>query len=185
MYCNKALTITMDTLELTCALTCNKYTRKVFTGVYPVDMLPTHVKPPIFLIWNKDPSYLPGSHWLALHVPVEGPIEYFDSLNLKTSKYIIQYATIFNRNIVRNQHRIQDLFSDVCGQYCAMYILCRAKGILFTTFLNTFTMGEHKMNDTLVQNMYKKSFCCKISSSRNKKKKNSQCNQICKACLCK
>lgn len=174
----------MDTLELTCALLCNNYTKKTFNGVYPVDMLPTHLKPPIFLIWNMDPSHLPGSHWLALHIPVEGPIEYFDSLNLKTSKSIMQYTTQFNKNIIRNNNRVQGLLSDVCGQYCALFILYRTKGISFRRFINVFNKQHYGMNDELVQKIYTRFFSCIDSTIRSKKKKN-QCNQICKACLCK
>ena len=179
----RLFTIEMDTVQLTHALLSNEHTRKVFNGVYPIDLLPPHIKPPIFLIWNKDASNLPGSHWLALHVPVRGPAEYFDSLNLKTSQPVKTYLMRYGKQIIRNNFRLQSIFSNVCGMYVALFILHRASGLTFKQFLRLFKEGYYQANDQLIQKMFDKHFVHVSSTSKNSKR--IKCNQICKACLFK
>ena len=56
----------MDITQLTLILRNDKFTRGVFQGVYPSDLLPASVSHyPALFIANVDTSEKPGSHWVS------------------------------------------------------------------------------------------------------------------------
>lgn len=119
----------MDTIQIVTSLKRNKYTRKIFYGVYPIDKLPDHIyKKPSLIIINTAVSTHPGEHWIAVYVPLayRKPLEVFDSygriLNYKYLKNLIKRNTSVNK-VVFNRKVIQSPFSSVCGHYCCMFCI--------------------------------------------------------------
>ncbi|GFS54245.1 uncharacterized protein TNCV_2527631 [Trichonephila clavipes] len=100
-----------------------------FLGVYPSDKIPK-VKKKAALVVNTDPHDEEGSHWLAMYIQDEKTIEFFDSYGFPPSVYephISQYVKLFP-NVIYNETSLQNLTSNVCGQYCIFYLLKRCKG---------------------------------------------------------
>ena len=70
----------MNTIQITCALQQDYFTKKTFCGVFPNDKLPTTIKKyPYGLVVNTDPSGMPGTHWISFYFPLEHTGQYFDS----------------------------------------------------------------------------------------------------------
>ena len=71
----------MNSRQLRWILSGDKFTKLSFTGVYAINeikSIKTVSYPSSFLI-NLDPSYQPGSHWVAVYFDKNGVGEYFDS----------------------------------------------------------------------------------------------------------
>ena len=100
-----------------------------FEGVYPIDVLPSkHIKPSIIVI-NLDIHYMAGSYWVALCFSDNGYAEYFDSYGLPPYK-LENMSYLQNHSIswAFNRHRLQGFTSNVCGHFCCVYAIHRARG---------------------------------------------------------
>lgn len=166
----------MDTIEITSLLKTKKCLKKLFKGVYALDLIPKRLHPPYIVIYNRDKSVFPGSHWQAFYVPKEGPIMHFDSLNLRVPDEIEQIIKKYKRKMICNNIRLQSLTSDVCGLYCIMFALCIGNGVDYKDFLRKFSIKKQELNDKFII----KEFLCHFSnnSSQNKNRK-CKFNQIC------
>jgi len=120
----------MNTIQINNVLTkCVKY----FQGVYPVDFLPSTLVKPSIIVINLDKHYMPGSHRVAVCFSVSGYAEYFDSYGLPSYKLeIMAYIQRHSISWTFNSHRLQGLTTNVCGHYCCIYALHRARGLSMT-----------------------------------------------------
>lgn len=111
------------------ALTTNsifKYMKKdlFFGGVGPIDRLPTTLitKPRSFII-NLDESYKPGSHWVAVYFPINGPAYYFDSYGRYPPDRIINFMERNSKyGWIYNIKKLQGDLSQLCGYYCIAFL---------------------------------------------------------------
>jgi hypothetical protein len=98
--------------------------KKDFLGVFPVDRLPYLLVPkPTGLIINLDESYKPGSHWVAVYIPKNGPAHYFDPFGAVPGRHV---SLFLDRNSkhgwVFNAAKFQGDLSYLCGYYCVLFI---------------------------------------------------------------
>jgi hypothetical protein len=147
----------MNTDELIKVLKKYKFTRRQFCGVIPINHLPLKkIRRPCSFIINTDHSSLPGQHWFAIYLPRRGKIEYFDSYGLKPlNPEIYDFIRINGNNWIYNNQRIQDYESKSCGQFCALYIAFRSKGLSRKYFLSLF-ISDKIHNEKLVNTMFSK-----------------------------
>jgi len=150
----------MNTTQITRILSTCKLTKHCFRGVYSIDMIPSfvHKKPSSFII-NTDPSYKPGTHWVAIHFPLRGPAEFFDSFgrapfDKRFTKFILNNSDRYIYNSIELQHP----YSLMCGKYCCLYLVDRCSDKTLKTFLNRFNKNMTKMNDQIVNLLFKKIF---------------------------
>jgi hypothetical protein len=97
----------MITSELRMALHLDSCTKHHVGGVCAVDQLPlSNISnlPKIFIV-NTDTHDLPGTHWVCIYIPHDGPIEFFDSLGHHPAfysklfeKFIYTHRDEFNSN---------------------------------------------------------------------------------------
>lgn len=174
----------MNTLEIWNALKFNKYTRKHFKGVFPIDKIPKIIgKRPSLIVVNTDKSDESGTHWLAIYLSSKDKGEFFDSYGRKpTQKEILNF---FKRNHIKsvfyNKTQLQGYLSEVCGQYCCVYLLSKAKNWTLKRFLKLFHQNENAHeNDKLVYEMFLNNFSMKHSDMKKKIKPNHV--QTCRAC---
>lgn len=104
----------------------HKYMKKniYFGGVFPIDHLPlTLIAKPRSFIVNLDESWKPGSHWVVIYFPVNGPAYYFDSYGRYPPASII---TFMERNSKfgwkYNIKKLQGDLSVRCGYYCIVFL---------------------------------------------------------------
>jgi len=107
-------------------------------GVFPSDLIPfSHFlsssrESSLCCIANTDPSTKPGTHWVAFYRDLQNdsPLEFFDSYGQSplsygffsgNSKFPKDLPLSFNNTI------LQSLTSNVCGQYCLLFLYLRMK----------------------------------------------------------
>jgi hypothetical protein len=128
---------------------------KNFQGVYPIDLLPATLIKPSIIIINLDKHYMPCSHLVAVCFSDSGYAEYFNSYGLPP--YRLEISNYLQRHSVSwkfNGHRLQSLTSNVCGHYCCLYALHRAKGHSMTSFVSMFSPALYNFNDIRVVHMF-------------------------------
>lgn len=170
----------MNTVQLTVDMMNNKKIKRNFKGVFPADKLPKRLKKPAMLIANTDPSSKPGSHWVAFHIPVKGPIEFFDSTGRgPESDHFKSFLRKNGKKLLCNKNRLQSLFSTTCGNYCGVFLYLRSNNISFKKFLSLFS-NDYSKNDSDIYEMYRKIFGSKkkIQIGGNP----IICNQTCAPC---
>lgn len=160
----------MNTLEIRRILSNNRLTKRCFRGVYSADMIPNRVnnKPASYVI-NTDPSYAPGTHWVAVHLPSRGPAEFFDSFG--RAPFIKSFATFIANNSkghIHNKVELQDRTSFMCGKYCCLYLLDRCSGKSMKHFVNRFIANMPEVNDRIANFLFKKQFKKKKKKAKSK-----------------
>ena len=142
----------MDTTQLD-----QKITAPGFLGAFPYDQMPPKPDSEVFsIILNTDPETEPGDHWIAL--VYKTPYFYFcDSYGrtLHDSTFPSALSTTVKNFIGKTGHEsntkfLQQLTSNVCGDYCVYFIQEMAK----TSFARTMRVFSTnlKSNDRFVKN---------------------------------
>ena len=143
----------MNTAQISKVLTKHV---EYFQGVYPIDLLPSTLIKPSIIVINLDKHYMPGSHWVALCFSDSGYAEYFDSYGLPPYKLeIMSYLQNHSISWTFNHQRLQGFTSNVCGHFCCLYALHRARGRSMTSFTSMFTPAHHRCNDIRAVNMFR------------------------------
>jgi len=103
-------------------------------------------KTKIGIIFNLDPHYLEGSHWIAIFIDIrKGEIYYFDSYGERAPKRVrrfIEKVQKQSKNIgepfkmIQNRRRHQYSISE-CGMYCLYIIIELLKGADFKKLIKT------------------------------------------------
>lgn len=125
----------MDTFQIDFALDSF---RPIFKGTYPINHVPFSYtqNPPFAMVINTDSSSKGGEHWIALFSSKKGTVEYFDTSGRKPIDHVN-----FNHfgNIVYSAKNIQSMCSNLCADFCILFIACRLSGMSFENFLNLFS----------------------------------------------
>lgn len=147
----------MDTFQLIAFLKNDKYAKKVFCGVYALDILPIiKVKKPCAFIVNNEKSSLPGEHWFSIYVPKHGPIEYFDSYGLKPlNSEIYDFIKMNGNKFIYNKMQIQNQSSNLCGLYCVFFLYLKSRNYTLKQTMKFFTNNLIK-NDLMLKSLFKK-----------------------------
>lgn len=160
----------MDSLEILEAL---RMLTGNTVGVFASDRVPLVWTPPTAIVSNTDDHTRPGTHWVAFHVTPTGQGSYFDSFGFPP--LIDHHKRCLRRNCGRyewNKRQLQSFSSDVCGQFCIMFVYCMAAGFSLSNFVDIFTDNKEN-NDRVVVSFYNKF----ISKKRVKSKtSNSRCS---------
>ena len=123
-----------------------------YGGTWAADKM-VHIirkKDGIFIV-NSDESTSSGSHWSAIWKK-RGKVEYFCSYGLEHVNDELR-ELLERLGYKRNGRQLQSLDSDLCGQYCILYLICRERGNGYTKFLNCFT-ENYRVNDAIVEFVY-------------------------------
>jgi len=90
-------------------------------------------------------------HWVAIHVDSHGTGHYFDSYGIPP--FIPDHIKSLRKNCKRfrwNSKQLQSETSDVCGQFCLMFLHYMTNGLGFNAFLSNFSDDLSK-NDSLAR----------------------------------
>jgi hypothetical protein len=103
------------------------------------------------MIVNTDPSYLSGTHWIAIFIdPSRQRGEYFDSFGRPPDEHFTSYMNAHCSNWIYNKRQLQSVISKFCGYYCIVYCLLRSIGKDMNSFLKTFSR-DTGYNDFLIK----------------------------------
>ena len=100
-----------------------------FIGVYPLDKIPTYLKPPSNFIVNTHTKNLPGEHWVAVSYQKDGRVYAFDSFGH-------YYPSMLKKRLLRlsrtapvwyNKIQYQESDENTCGHYCLAWLIDMSK----------------------------------------------------------
>lgn len=138
-------------------LCMNKISSRFKSNVFAANQIPIWFNLPAFIISNLDPDTKPGSHWVAIHIDVNGIGEYFDSFGRKPTGY---HKLFLKRNTKRwfyNYKSLQANFTSVCGEYCLVYLYFKFQGKTMYDFLTLFS-NNSLCNDLVLRALFKSVF---------------------------
>lgn len=128
-----------------------------FVGVFASNKIPplTLTQKPQCLIVNLDPSWKPGSHWVAVCLRKKKIFELFDS-------YGIHPQVVLGKEwkLTYNPYRLQAPKSKVCGHYCVYFVEERLKGVSFKHIIET--LRNKRRPDKFVESYVSKKFNPKL-----------------------
>ena len=151
----------MNTTQLRRILAKDNYVRPHLLTVCPHDLLQHHIerastkRRTAAIVFNLDPSHLPGSHWVAVFLDlVKGQAEYFDSTGLPPDpacrqlleKHCSRKPLLYNKRILQED-------TMVCGQFCVVFLKLRCRGRSFKQCIQRLTFRD---NDRAVYNLVKR-----------------------------
>lgn len=107
-----------------------------FCGVFGLDELKQidkHRKG--LVIFNTQPTTLPGQHWIALSITVD-TIFYFDSLNsgFHSNECVAKFLIKMNKKVILNNIQIQPDVSNLCGVHCIVFCHIMSKNNTLPVF---------------------------------------------------
>ena len=97
-----------------------KYLKIPIKDVLSRDQTVPHIRQALF-IYNLEPSYMRGSHWVATYVK-DGIISYFDSFGMPPFQELVDHARKKNLTILHKTTRMQNINTTICGYFCLYFL---------------------------------------------------------------
>ena len=148
----------MNSKQLRWILSNDKVTSRTFKGVYALDEI-VHTKQkssPSAYVFNLDPSYKPGVHWVAVYIDRKGLVEYFDSFGRPPPREIKDFLYTCAESWNYNHVPVQELYSTTCGQLVVFYIYQRYSGLTLGSIIRKYFNPHAKItNDVSVRDFVK------------------------------
>ena len=105
-------------------------------------------------IYNLEPSYMGGSHWVATYVK-NGIINYFDSFGMPPFQEIVNHAKTKNMTLLHQSDQIQNLFTTTCGYFCLYFLNEMSKGRSYYDLLKVLNIQNTMKNEKYIENYFK------------------------------
>ena len=131
----------------------NNYQLKDILRGYPVTVCAAdqiHKRRGTFVISNTDTSNGPGMHWVVFYFPKRGPYEFFDSMGNSPESYNVGFEKILDKKYLVQNSQLQQSSSNVCGLYCAYYVIKRYREKSMRNIVSEFNPRQRKQNDRYV-----------------------------------
>ena len=117
------------------------------------ETVPHNHMQPLF-IYNLEPSYMSGSHWVATYVK-NGIINYFDSFGMPPFQEIVNHAKRKNMTLIHQSDQIQNLLTTTCGYFCLYFLNEMCKGRSYYDSLKMFNIHNTMKNEKYIENYFK------------------------------
>jgi hypothetical protein len=103
---------------------------------------------------------------IGLYFSDDDTLECFDSDERSPDGYSVYLRQFMGRfyRIKVNKKRLQSNDTDVCGQYCLVYLMCRTRGYSMDQITDMFNENYH-LNDQFVYYFIDERFHCCMSYS--------------------
>lgn len=152
----------MNTSQIETILKSNRYTKRIFHGVYSVDQLPElSLNVPVACVVNLDGSDKPGSHWVGVYKDSNNESsEYFDSLGEAPpdESHTWRIQRFLGLTYRYNNTLIQYPLTTTCGQHVIYYIFHKSKGRDLQDIINSYPGGDYLEDDIFVNNFVESNF---------------------------
>ena len=115
--------------------------------------IPHNHKQALF-IYNLEPSYMSGSHWVATYVK-DNVINYFDSFGMPPFQEIVNHAKKKKLTLLHQNNQIQNLKTTTCGYFCLYFLNEMNKGNSYYDLLQVFDTNDTMKNETFIEHYFK------------------------------
>ena len=115
--------------------------------------VPHHHRQALF-IYNLEPSYMSGSHWVSTYVK-DNVINYFDSFGLPPFQEIVNHAGKKNLTLLHQNNQIQNINTTTCGYFCLYFLNEMNKGISYFNLLKVFDIHDTIKNEKFLERYFK------------------------------
>ena len=96
-------------------------------------------------IYNLEPAYMSGSHWVATYVK-DNVINYFDSFEMPPFQEMVDHAKGKNLTLLHQNSQIQNLMSSTCGYFCLIFSMKCIKAMIILIYYKSLMQILIKMN---------------------------------------
>ena len=131
-----------------------KYLKIPIKNVLSRDQTVPHQHKLALFIYNLEPHYMSGSHWVTTYVR-DGTINYFDSFGMPPFQELVNHAKEKNLNLVHQNDQIQNLNTTTCGYFCLYFLNEMHKGVDYFDLLQVFSF-DTKENEKFIENYFAK-----------------------------
>ena len=105
-------------------------------------------------IYNLEPSYMSGSHWVATYVK-NGIINYFDCFGMPPFQEIVDHAKRKNMTLLHQNNQIQNINTTTCGYFCLYFLNEMSKGRSYYDSMKVFNIHNTMKNEKYIENYFK------------------------------
>jgi len=103
-------------------------------------------------IYNLEPSYMNGSHWVSSYVK-DNVINYFDSFGMPPFEEIVDHAKKKNLTLLHQNQQIQNLYSSSCGYFCLYFLNEIHKRVDYFDLLQVFSFDTNE-NEKFIEKYF-------------------------------
>ena len=129
-----------------------KYLKIPINNVLSRDVTVPHNHKLAIFIYNLEPSYMSGSHWVTTYVR-DGVINYFDSFGMYPFQEMVDHAKRKNLTLLHQNQQIQNLHTTTCGYYCLYFLNEMHKGVDYFDLLQVFSFDTDK-NEKFIEKYF-------------------------------
>ena len=104
-------------------------------------------------IYNLEPSYMSGSHWVTTYVK-DNVINYFDSFGLPPFQELVNHAVRKNLTLLHQDQHIQSLYTTTCGYFCLYFLNEMHENVDYFDLLQVFDTDTNK-NEKFIENYFR------------------------------
>ena len=131
-----------------------KYLKIPIKNVLSRDQTVPHNHKLALFIYNLEPHYMSGSHWVTTYVR-DGTINYFDSFGMPPFQELVNHAKEKNLNLLHQNRQIQNLYTTTCGYFCLYFLNEMHKGVDYFDLLQVFSFDTEE-NEKFIENYISK-----------------------------
>ena len=131
-----------------------KYLNIPIKDVLSRDKTVQHNHRQALFIYNLEPSYLSGSHWVSTYVK-DNVINYFDSFGLPPFQEIVNHARKKNLTLLHQDNQIQNINTTTCGYFCLYFLNEMNKGKTYFDILKVFDIHNTMNNEKILERYFK------------------------------
>ena len=131
-----------------------KYLKIPIKNVLSRDQTVPHQHKLALFIYNLEPHYMSGSHWVTTYVR-DGTINYFDSFGMPPFQEFVNHAKEKNLNLLHQNRQIQNLYTTTCGYFCLYFLNEMRKGVDYFDLLQVFSFDTEE-NEKFIEDYFSK-----------------------------
>ena len=105
-------------------------------------------------IYNLEPAYMSGSHWVATYVK-DNVINYFDSFGMPPFQEMVNHAKKKNLTLLHQNNQIQNLKTTTCGYFCLYFLNEMNKGNSYYDLLQVFDINDTMKNERFIEHYFR------------------------------
>ena len=131
-----------------------KYLNIPINDVLSRDERVSHNHRQALFIYNLEPAYMSGSHWVATYVK-DNVVSYFDSFGMPPFQEIVNHAKRKNVTLLHQNNQIQNLWTTTCGYFCLYFLNEMNKGNSYYNLLEVFNIHDTMKNEKFIEHYFR------------------------------